>query len=56
MEICNKKSKNLSISDFMLNNINSQGLSKLKIFDVLNFPRAISMDIADKINDLLKGK
>ena len=57
MEICNKKSKNVVIiADSMLNNINGKRLSKSKKVDVLNITGATSGDIADKIDDVLKGK
>ena len=40
----------------MLNNINSNGLSKSKLVDVLNFPGATSSDVLTKIDDVLKKK
>ena len=37
------------IGDFMLNNINSRGLSKSKKMEVLNFPGATSSEIVGKM-------
>ena len=42
--------------DFMLNNINSHGLSKTKKFNGLNFPEATSTDIVTTIDDVLDKK
>ena len=44
------------ISDSMLNNINSRGLSKLKKVQVLNFSGATSVAIVDKMDDILDDK
>ena len=44
------------ISNFMLNSINSCGLSKSKEVDVLNFPGATSSDVLTKIDDVLNKK
>ena len=42
--------KKKALKIFMLNNINSRGLSKSKEVDVLNFPGATSSDILTKID------
>ena len=44
------------IGESMLNNIKSQGLSKSKKVEVLNFPGATSRDIVGKIDDVLNQK
>lgn len=40
----------------MINNINSQGLSKSKKTEVLHHPWAISFDIVFKVDDALDHK
>ena len=60
-DACNEKSSNdgrskevIVISDSMLNNVNSHGLSKSKNVDVINFPGATSTDIVENIDKILE--
>ena len=52
----NSSNKAVITGDFMLNNINSHGLSKTKKFNGLNFPEATSTDIVTTIDDVLDKK
>ena len=59
----NEKSSNdgrskevIVISDSMLNNVNSHGLSKSKNVDVINFPGATSTDIVENIDKILENQ
>ena len=60
--LCLKKSSDnrttnlIIIGDSLLNNVNSRGLSKSKKVEVLNFSRATSADIYNKIDDIKEDK
>ena len=51
------KTKNvIIIGDYMLNNVNSRGLSKSKNLEVLNLPGATRTNTVNKMDDILEDK